>query len=200
MSVTTPQSYANQDDLSTNEFAESVAVATVKHRSGGWNRIGASPISPPSRHYSSHPYKGLLFFNPEDADLLYGWETLTAHLVKRVTQLERSSASRFQAVVGASGRRLPLRFEISVPDRVGRQLHGPRVGGGAGSIDRRRCSTHRHQWCQCRWWRRPARTCRATPSRAACGVSGLPPAWLDVGTQDLFHGVGIHTDCPTRLW
>ena len=49
------------------------------------------------------PYKGLLFFDQVDADLFFGRETLTAHLVERVTALDRSTASRFLAVVGASG-------------------------------------------------------------------------------------------------
>jgi WD40 repeat protein/transcriptional regulator with XRE-family HTH domain len=49
------------------------------------------------------PYKGLLFFDESDANLFFGRETLTAHLVDRVTNLIRDSSSRFLAVVGASG-------------------------------------------------------------------------------------------------
>ncbi|HEY6072049.1 MAG TPA: helix-turn-helix domain-containing protein, partial [Anaerolineales bacterium] len=49
------------------------------------------------------PYKGLLFFDQADADLFYGREALTTHLVKRVTDLALDASSRFLAVVGASG-------------------------------------------------------------------------------------------------
>ena len=49
------------------------------------------------------PYKGLLFFDQADADLFFGREALTAHLVERVTDLAMDASSRFLAVVGASG-------------------------------------------------------------------------------------------------
>jgi WD40 repeat protein/transcriptional regulator with XRE-family HTH domain len=49
------------------------------------------------------PYKGLLFFNQADADLFFGREALTAHLVERVMHLAIDASSRFLAVVGASG-------------------------------------------------------------------------------------------------
>ena len=49
------------------------------------------------------PYKGLLFFDEVDADLFFGREALTSHLVNRVGDLALDSASRFLAVVGASG-------------------------------------------------------------------------------------------------
>jgi len=49
------------------------------------------------------PYKGLLFFDELDANLFFGREALTAHLVDRVTNLVSDSSSRFLAVVGASG-------------------------------------------------------------------------------------------------
>jgi WD40 repeat protein/transcriptional regulator with XRE-family HTH domain len=49
------------------------------------------------------PYKGLLFFDQADADLFFGREALTAHLVERVTDLALDASSRFLAVVGASG-------------------------------------------------------------------------------------------------
>jgi transcriptional regulator with XRE-family HTH domain len=49
------------------------------------------------------PYKGLLFFEESDAQLFFGRETLTAHLVRRVEDLAIDSSSRFLAVVGASG-------------------------------------------------------------------------------------------------
>lgn len=49
------------------------------------------------------PYKGLLFFDQADADLFFGREALTTHLVERVTDLTRDASSRFLAVVGASG-------------------------------------------------------------------------------------------------
>ena len=38
------------------------------------------------------PYKGLLFFDETDADLFFGREALTAHLVDRVTALARMQA------------------------------------------------------------------------------------------------------------
>ncbi len=49
------------------------------------------------------PYKGLLFFDESDAELFFGRETLTEHLVNRVSELTLDSFSRFLAVVGASG-------------------------------------------------------------------------------------------------
>src|SRR5215207_7662469 len=49
------------------------------------------------------PYKGLLFFDESDAELFFGRETLSAHLVDRVNDLVMDSSSRFLAVVGASG-------------------------------------------------------------------------------------------------
>ena len=49
------------------------------------------------------PYKGLLFFDETDADLFFGRESLTAHLVDRVTALAQDAGSRILAVVGASG-------------------------------------------------------------------------------------------------
>jgi WD40 repeat protein/transcriptional regulator with XRE-family HTH domain len=49
------------------------------------------------------PYKGLLFFEEVDADLFFGREVLTSHLVDRVCGLDLDSSSRFLAVVGASG-------------------------------------------------------------------------------------------------
>lgn len=49
------------------------------------------------------PYKGLLFFDESDAELFFGRETLTKHLVDRVSDLSIDSSSRFLAVVGASG-------------------------------------------------------------------------------------------------
>ena len=49
------------------------------------------------------PYKGLLFFDESDADLFFGRETLTVHLVRRVEDIAIDSSSRFLAVVGASG-------------------------------------------------------------------------------------------------
>lgn len=49
------------------------------------------------------PYKGLLFFDQSDADLFFGRETLTTHLVDRTTDLATDASSRFLAIVGASG-------------------------------------------------------------------------------------------------
>ncbi|MGZ9166919.1 MAG: nSTAND1 domain-containing NTPase, partial [Anaerolineales bacterium] len=49
------------------------------------------------------PYKGLLFFDQSDADLFFGRETLTTHLVDRTTDLAAEASSRFLAIVGASG-------------------------------------------------------------------------------------------------
>jgi WD40 repeat protein/transcriptional regulator with XRE-family HTH domain len=49
------------------------------------------------------PYKGLLFFDELDAELFFGREALTAHLVERVSDLSLNSSLRFLAVVGASG-------------------------------------------------------------------------------------------------
>jgi WD40 repeat protein/transcriptional regulator with XRE-family HTH domain len=49
------------------------------------------------------PYRGLLFFDVADADLFFGREALTTHLVERVTDLAKDASSRFLAVVGASG-------------------------------------------------------------------------------------------------
>ena len=49
------------------------------------------------------PYKGLLFFDESDAELFFGRETLTTHVVDRVANLAVDSSSRFLAVVGASG-------------------------------------------------------------------------------------------------
>jgi transcriptional regulator with XRE-family HTH domain len=48
------------------------------------------------------PYKGLLFFDEADADLFFGREALTSHLVERVNNLARS-CPRLLAIVGASG-------------------------------------------------------------------------------------------------
>ncbi len=49
------------------------------------------------------PYKGLLFFDEEDADLFFGREALTARLTEHVLDLAADSSSRLLAVVGASG-------------------------------------------------------------------------------------------------
>ncbi len=49
------------------------------------------------------PYKGLLFFDEVDAELFFGREALSSHLVNRVCGLALDSTSRFLAVVGASG-------------------------------------------------------------------------------------------------
>ena len=49
------------------------------------------------------PYKGLLSFEETDSNLFFGRETLTRQLADRVADLARNSASRFLAVVGASG-------------------------------------------------------------------------------------------------
>ena len=49
------------------------------------------------------PYKGLLFFDEQDAELFFGRETLTGHLADRVSDLLIDSSSRLLTVVGASG-------------------------------------------------------------------------------------------------
>lgn len=49
------------------------------------------------------PYKGLLFFDEADADLFFGREILTARLAEHINDLVMGGASRFLAVVGASG-------------------------------------------------------------------------------------------------
>jgi transcriptional regulator with XRE-family HTH domain len=49
------------------------------------------------------PYKGLTFFDRADAEIFFGRENLTAHLVERVTNLARQESFRFLAIVGASG-------------------------------------------------------------------------------------------------
>ena len=52
------------------------------------------------------PYKGLNFFDEDDADLFVGRETLTSKLTERVLSLTvggSPSETRFLAVVGASG-------------------------------------------------------------------------------------------------
>ena len=49
------------------------------------------------------PYKGLLSFEETDADLFFGREALSQHLVDRVADLAQNSTSRFLTVVGASG-------------------------------------------------------------------------------------------------
>ena len=48
------------------------------------------------------PYKGLLFFDEADADLFFGREALTAHLVEHVQALDQQRP-RLLAIVGASG-------------------------------------------------------------------------------------------------
>ncbi|MCO6451478.1 MAG: PQQ-binding-like beta-propeller repeat protein [Caldilineales bacterium] len=48
------------------------------------------------------PYKGLQFFDEDDAELFFGREALTARLTARLTALAESD-QRFLAVVGASG-------------------------------------------------------------------------------------------------
>lgn len=48
------------------------------------------------------PYKGLEYFDEQDADWFFGRESLTAHLVDRVKQLTESPL-RLLAIVGASG-------------------------------------------------------------------------------------------------
>lgn len=50
------------------------------------------------------PFKGLQFFNEEDAELFFGREELTSRLVTRMRDtLSDSPSTRFLAVVGASG-------------------------------------------------------------------------------------------------
>jgi WD40 repeat protein/transcriptional regulator with XRE-family HTH domain len=49
------------------------------------------------------PYKGLLFFDEVDAELFFGREAITAHLVGHVMDLARTATTRFLTVVGASG-------------------------------------------------------------------------------------------------
>src|SRR5687768_9933710 len=65
------------------------------------------------------PYKGLLFFNEEDAELFFGRETLTAQLVGRITQLVTGASMRFLALVGASGsgKSSLMRAGLAVPLR-----------------------------------------------------------------------------------
>ncbi len=60
-------------------------------------RLGDAPVP------GIAPYKGLLYFEQADADLFFGRETLTTHLVDRVTDLAVDASSRFLAVIGASG-------------------------------------------------------------------------------------------------
>src|SRR5512139_1402578 len=72
------------------------------------------------------PYKGLLFFTREDADLFFGRETLTAHLAERVTELALDASSRFLAVVGASGsgKSSLMHAGLAVAlDRAGWEIH-----------------------------------------------------------------------------
>ncbi len=72
------------------------------------------------------PYKGLLFFDQADADLFFGREALTAHLVERVTDLAMDASSRFLAVVGASGsgKSSLVRAGLSVGlQRLGWEIH-----------------------------------------------------------------------------
>src|SRR5512138_2914472 len=49
------------------------------------------------------PYKGLLFFDEPDSDLFFGREALTSRLAEHAMDLAADSATRFLAVVGASG-------------------------------------------------------------------------------------------------
>jgi len=49
------------------------------------------------------PYRGLLFFDESNADIFFGREKLTAHIMDRVTDLVIDSQSRLLTVVGASG-------------------------------------------------------------------------------------------------
>jgi len=49
------------------------------------------------------PYRGLLFFDESNAELFFGREKLTAHVMDRVTDLVIDSHSRLLTVVGASG-------------------------------------------------------------------------------------------------
>jgi WD40 repeat protein/transcriptional regulator with XRE-family HTH domain len=49
------------------------------------------------------PYRGLLFFDEPNAELFFGREKLTAHIMDRVTDLVIDSHSRLLTVVGASG-------------------------------------------------------------------------------------------------
>src|ERR1051325_6399805 len=50
------------------------------------------------------PYKGLLFFDESDAELFFGREALTAHLVERVSELNLNSPLRFLEIGRASCR------------------------------------------------------------------------------------------------
>jgi len=49
------------------------------------------------------PYRGLLFFDESNAELFFGREKLTAHIMGRMTDLVVDSHSRLLTVVGASG-------------------------------------------------------------------------------------------------
>ncbi len=51
------------------------------------------------------PYKGLNYFDEDDADLFFGREALTARLVTRVNEClsDTSEQARFLAIIGASG-------------------------------------------------------------------------------------------------
>ncbi len=48
------------------------------------------------------PYKGLQYFDEQDAELFFGREALTAHLVQRLAE-QLQSDQRFLAIIGASG-------------------------------------------------------------------------------------------------
>ena len=61
------------------------------------------------------PYKGLLFFDEWDAELFFGREALTAHLVDRVRGLAIGTASHFLAIVGC----LLRRWQIYIDKRTG---------------------------------------------------------------------------------
>ncbi|MBN1148610.1 MAG: AAA family ATPase, partial [Anaerolineales bacterium] len=66
-------------------------------------RMAGLQEEPPSP--GEPPYKGLHYFDEDDADLFFGREELTARLVTRVNECmsEASEQARFLAIIGASG-------------------------------------------------------------------------------------------------
>jgi WD40 repeat protein/DNA-binding SARP family transcriptional activator len=66
-------------------------------------RMADLQIEPPSP--GEPPYKGLHYFEEDDADLFFGREALTARLVTRVNEClsDTSEQARFLSIIGASG-------------------------------------------------------------------------------------------------
>jgi len=65
------------------------------------NTLGLVKREPPAPGYP--PFKGLQYFEENDADLFFGREVLISYLVNQIHSRQKMGGTRFLAIIGASG-------------------------------------------------------------------------------------------------